>query len=367
MTGDSGSLWGRGSRPIALVLAVLVVVALLPGVVAADENRTGDTVVVEEGETIDDDLSASAGNVIVRGTVTGDLQAFAGNVIIRGEVRGDVESFAGNVRITGDVGGDVMAVGGNVEVGTNGTVGGTLEAAGGTVTIAGTVDSARLAAGTITVTETGTVEGDLRYDGTLTVADGGTVGGETIQDGSLSVGPELPTVPWLGTLFGLLMNFLLGALLLLALPAFSARVGEHGVDRPLRSGGLGLLAVIAAPIVFVLFAITIIGLPIAFAWLLLFLLLAWLGSVYGAFVVGVALLALTEIDSRWLALVVGLVVVALVTQVPLLGGLFGLLVFLIGLGALLGVMTGGYRRRRNDRRAGDATPTPDAGSDTGTT
>jgi len=357
----------RRARLLAVTLAALAVLALVPGLAAADENRTGDTVVVEAGETIDDDLSASAGNVIVRGTVTGDLQAFAGNVIITGEVRGDVEAFAGNVRVTGDVGGDVMAVGGNVFVGENATVGGTLEAAAGTVTIAGGVGDARLAAGSITVASTGTVDGDLRYDGTLTVADGGTVTGETVQDSSLTVGPQFPDVPWLGTLFGLLMNLLLGALLLLALPAFSARVGEYGVDRPLRSGGIGLLAVIAAPVVFVLFAITIVGLPIAFAWLLLFLLLAWLGSVYGAFVVGVALLALTEIDNRWLALVLGLVVVALVTQVPLLGGLFGLLVFLIGLGALLGVLTGGYRRRRSDRRAGDATPAPDAGRDSGTT
>ncbi|WP_135821715.1 bactofilin family protein [Halostella litorea] len=356
----------RRSHLLALTLAVLAVVAMVPGVAAAQENRTGDTVVVEAGETIDDDLSASAGNVIIRGTVTGDLRAFAGNVIVAGEVQGDVEAFSGNVRITGDVGGDVTAVGGNVFVGESGSVGGTLEAAAGTVTIAGSVGDARLAAGTITVASTGTVEGDLRYDGNLTVADGATVAGETIRDGSLDVGPQFPELPWLGTLFGFLMNLLLGALLLLALPTFSARVGEYGVDNTLRAGGIGLLAVVAAPIVFVLFLITIIGIPIAFAWLFAFLLLAWIGSVYGAFVVGVALLALTDMSSRWLALVVGLVVVALVTQVPLLGGLFGLLVFLIGLGALLGVLTGGYRRRRRDRRTGDTTPEPDADGGSGT-
>jgi len=348
----------RRSRLLALALAALAVVALVPGVAAAEENRTGDTVVVEAGETIDGDLSASAGNVIVRGTVTGDLQAFAGNVVIEGEVQGDVEAFAGNVRVTGDVGGDVMAVGGNVFVGESGTVGGTLEAAAGTVTIAGTVGDARVAAGTITVASSGAVEGDLRYDGDLTVAEGGIVAGETIRDTSLAVGPQVPELPWIGTALGFLTNLLLGALLLLLLPRFSARVGEYGVDHTLRSGGIGLLAVILAPVVFGLLVITVVGIPLALVWLVFVLFLWWVGSVYGAFVVGVGLLALTEIDGRWLALVLGLVVVALVTQVPYLGALFGLLVFLVGLGALLGVLTGGYRRRRRNRRADDATPRP---------
>lgn len=342
----------RRIRSLAAILAVLVALAALPGVVAA-EDRTGDTVVVEDGETVDGDLDAVGGNVIIRGTVTGDLRAFSGNVIIEGEVRGNVEAVGGNVRVAGDVGGDVTATGGNVVVAENATVAGAFEAAAGSVTVDGTVGEAQIGAGSIRVGPSAVVEGDLRYGGNLTVADGATIRGETIRDESIAAGPQLPTVPWAGTLYGFLTNLLLGALLLLLVPRFSSRVAAYGVDSPLRAGGIGLLALLLAPVIFVLLAITIVGIPIALLWLLAFLALAWIGSVYGAYLLGEGLLSLTEIDSRWLALVLGLVVVALVTQVPIVGGLFGLLVFLLGLGALVGVLYGGFRRRRRDRSVTD--------------
>ncbi|NHN46088.1 polymer-forming cytoskeletal protein [Halostella sp. JP-L12] len=336
----------RRSRYLAVALALIAVLATVPGIVAAQETRTGGTVVVGEGETVDGDLTASGGNVIVRGTVTGDLSAFSGNVIIEGEVGGDVSAFAGNVRIAGDVGGDVSAFGGTVVVEENASVGGQLAAAAGTVTIDGTVGSAEVAADTVALGSTAVVEGDLRYDGNLTAAEGSAVRGETVRDDDISPGPQVPNFEWAGTVFGFLVNLLLGAILLFVLPTFSTRLGEYGVDNPLRAGGIGVLALVAAPVLFLLFAITIVGIPIALAWLFLFLLLAWIGSVYGAFLVGVVLLSAADVRNRWLALVLGLVVVAVATQAPYVGGLIGLLVFLLGLGSLFGLVAGDYRRRR---------------------
>ncbi|WP_323191371.1 polymer-forming cytoskeletal protein [Halostella sp. PRR32] len=345
----------RSRSAPAAVLALLVVLALLPGVAVAQETRSGDTVVVSADETVGGDLAAAGGTVIVRGTVTGDLTVAGGNVIIEGEVQGNVEAFSGNVRIAGDVGGDVTAAGGNVVIAENGTVSGTLEAAAGSVTVDGTVGAAEIASGSITLGSTAVVQSDLRYDGELTVAEGATIGGETIRDASIAPGPQPPRFAWAGTVYGFLTNLLLGALLLALLPSFSARVAGYGLNNPFRAGGFGLATLLIAPVLFVLLLVTIVGIPLAFVWLFLFLFLAWVGSVYGAYVVGEGLLSLTEIANRWLALVVGLVVVALVTQVPIAGGLFGLLVFLVGLGAFVGVLVGGYRRRR---RGGAATDDP---------
>lgn len=333
----------RRSRYLAVALALIAVLATVPGIVAAQETRTGGTVVVDEGETVDGDLTASGGNVIVRGTVTGDLSAFSGNVIIEGEVGGDVSAFGGTVMVE-----------------ENATVGGRLAAAAGTVTIDGTVGSAEVAADTVALGPTAVVEGDLRYDGNLTAAAGATVRGETVRDGDISPGPQVPNFEWAGTVYGFLVNLLLGAILLFVLPTFSTRVGEYGVKNPLRAGGVGVLALVAAPVLFLLLAITVVGIPIALAWLFLFLLLAWTGSVYGAFLVGVVLLSAADVRNRWLALVLGLVVVAVATQTPYVGGLIGLLVFLLGLGSLFGVVAGDYRRRRGrpDARASSAVSEP---------
>jgi len=65
-------------------LTLLVLVALLASLpaVAAAETRSGGTVVVDEDETVDDDLEAFAGSVVVRGTIDGDLTTAGGDVRI---------------------------------------------------------------------------------------------------------------------------------------------------------------------------------------------------------------------------------------------------------------------------------------------
>jgi hypothetical protein len=98
-----------------------------------------------------------------------------------------------------------------------------------------------------------------------------------------------------------------------------------------------------------LFANTVVGIPLALAWLFPFVLLAWIG--YGTCILGVVLLSAASVDSRWLALVLGLVVVAVATQTLYVGGL---LVFLLGLGSLFGVIAGDYRQRRSRTGVGSS-------------
>jgi len=101
-----------------------------------------------------------------------------------------------------------------------------------------------------------------------------------------------------------------------------------------------------------LFANTVVGIPLALAWLFPFVLLAWIG--YGTCILGVVPLSAASVDSRWLALVLGLVVVAAATQAPYVGGLIGPLVFLLWLGSLFGVIAGDYRQRRSRTGVGSS-------------
>lgn len=338
-------------KRLVALFAALVVLAAVPAPVAADETRSGDTVVVEAGETVNDDLTAFGGTVIVRGTVDGDLTAFAGDVLVEGQVNGDVTGFAGNVRIDGNVTGGVDAVAGNVIVGEGASVGGQLEAAAGNVRIEGEVrQDVRVGAGTITLGPNAVVGGDFVYDGDLDRAEGAQIAGEVRQEPNvgLDLGFTGPLVPnWVGWIYGFLVNLVLGAVVLLVFPRFSSGIADRATADPLRSAGVGLLVFVGVPILLALLFVSLVGIPLGLLGTLLYALLLWLGYVYGAFAVGVWIIRKVGTGDRWLALFVGLLLAGLVGLVPILGGIVQFLVLLLGLGALGLGGRSRYQRRRD--------------------
>lgn len=337
-------------RSLALVVTALLLLSAVPGVVAAGD-RAGGTVVVAQGETIDGDLDAFGGTVVVRGTVDGDLVAFGGDVRVEGEVTGDVDAVAGNVWVAGNVGGDVDAAAGNVYVRPGADIGGRLAAAAGNIVVAGAVHgNANLAGGAITLAETATIDGNVEYaaDADGFTDRGATVGGTVTRVEDLDAGPWAgPIVPgWALAVYGFLVNLLLGAVLLLAFPASSAAVAERVASDPLRTGGAGLVTVVAVPLLVVALAITVVGIPFALVGALGFALLLWVALVYGRFALGVWLVSLADTENRWLALLVGLLVGGLLALVPWLGGLVTVVLVLLGLGAVVALGYAGYRGRR---------------------
>lgn len=326
---------------------MLLVGALVPGLATA-QTGGGQSVIVEEGTTVSS-VDAVAGSVIVRGTVTGDVSAAAGNVLIVGTVEGDVNAATGNLRIPGTVEGDVSAGAGNVHLEEGGVIGGNFQAGAGNVQIDGRIDGdATIGAETIILGENAAIAGSLTYDGNL----GGNydaVAGDITHDSSLGGGPTdfqpVGTVAF--AFYAFLVNLVLGALLLAALPRFSASVADRVTTDPLRSGLVGLGVVIGVPLLLVLLLVTVVGIPLSLAGMVAFALVAWVALVYGRFAVGSWLLSLADADNRWLALVLGLLLGAILSLVPFIGGLLNAVIFLLGLGALVAVLYEGFQRRRS--------------------
>ncbi|MXV62972.1 cell shape determination protein CcmA [Natronorubrum sp. JWXQ-INN-674] len=340
---------GRTRTTIVVALLVVLVVGTVPATVAAQaETRTGGTVVVEEGETIDS-LEAFAGTVIVEGTVTGDVSAVAGDIRIAGDVGGDLEAAGGSLTIDGTVDGDVEAAAGSVTITDGATISGDVAAGAGTVTVDGTLEGdATIGAETIQLGDDAAVAGDLRYGGTLE-GNTGAVAGEIQQDSSIGfdLTPTVqPIASWLFSAYVLALNLVLGAALLALFPRFSDGVANRVATDPVRSGLAGLGVLVGIPILLVATAITVVGIPFSVIGAFAFALVVWIGIVYGRFAVAAWLLSAVDVENRWLALVVGLVGGALLAQVPYLGGLLNLLVFLLGLGALA---VGLYSHRRSLR------------------
>lgn len=338
-----------------LFVAVLLVVASAPGLALAQEAssqsqiRTGGTVVVGPAETVAGDLEVTGGTVLIDGTVQGDLTATGGNVVVAGTVAGDVVATGGSVAIEGTVGGNVAALGGAIVLREGATVDGRFEAVAGDVRIDGAIlGDAVVAADTIAVGDAASVGGALEYNrdaSSFSAAPGATIAGGAVavQDPAFTGFPDgvpfggggfAPVIPsWVGAVYGFFANLLLGVVLLAVAPGLGRRVAGVGTTDTLRAGGVGLLALLAVPVLLIAAAITIVGIPLSLAGFVVFLATLWVASVYGAFVVGTRLLGYADRDNRWLALLVGLLIVGLVGAVPLVGGLVGFLVLLLGLGA----------------------------------
>ncbi len=358
-----------GKTATALTRLVLVAVLLTgtAGVAAAQSTQAGGSVVVSEGETVDD-LRAAGGTVVVRGTVDGDLRGYAGTVIVEesGVVTGDVQASAGSVVVRGTVEGDLEGAAGSVSITPQGTVGGDVSVAAGDLTVAGTVEgNVKAAVQRLELAETASVGGSVQYssDAELDRAEGATVSGQVSAVDNLSVdsgagdflsGPA-------GLLFGVygvVATLVVGAALLVAVPEFAGSVATEVREHTLRSGGAGLGGLVGIPIGLAVVAITIVGAPLALLGLMAFGLLVFTGAALAEYAAGVWALSYTDVESRWAALVVGVVVVGVLSRLPFVGTLVNLVVFLFGFGAVLVLLSRRYRRYRAGTSGGAGPASP---------
>jgi len=166
-----------------IVLAGLVVAAsqLGPtGMANAAQFRSGDKVVVDADEIVEEDLYVCAGEVIVDGRIRGDLVVFAGHITVNGLIEGDLNAVGQTVLLTGavdddiritglvlklasgaDVVDDVIASGFAFEAEDDTTVGGELKYAGYQAKLAGSV-SEGITAATAHCELSGAAAGDVR-------------------------------------------------------------------------------------------------------------------------------------------------------------------------------------------------------------
>jgi cytoskeletal protein CcmA (bactofilin family) len=143
-------------------LSVFALVALsalaLASPAYAFDGRSGEKIVIESNEVINDDLYVTAGEFVLDGTVNGDLIALGQTITINGTVEGDVMAagqtvvvngtITGAVRMAGSVlllsqtasvEGDIIGAGYSLEVQEGSVIGQDIVFAGGQILLAGEV------------------------------------------------------------------------------------------------------------------------------------------------------------------------------------------------------------------------------------
>jgi hypothetical protein len=288
----------------------------------------------------------------ISSTIAQDLYAAGANVRVAGTVRNSARIAAGHVAVlpSASIDGGASLAGGRVSI--DGHVGRYVSVAAGRTEVNGRIDGdLTVASGDLSLGPKAVVQGRIDYRGRhpAQIAPGAQVLG----------GIEQSLVqPWAGGPIGLGLAWaagwiVAGALLLTAAPRVTRRITLAMRDKPLASPLLGIALMIATPIVVVVLAATLVGLPLGLLWALAFVLLVPLGYLATAAALGDRLVerrghpAAAKTWRRALAMALALLVLTALLWVPYVGWLIGLLTVPFGIGAMLIA----FRRARRDAAA----------------
>ncbi len=216
-----------------------------------DIIRIGEDYTLESGETLNGSLIVIGGNADVQedSSITRDVVLIGGNLTIDGDTGGAVVIIGGNVTISGSTGKEVVVIGGQ-----------------------------------LLLTETAVVNGDVvTIGGQVTKEPGAEVTGNIVNNAPLVDIPDVPGAPnvpnppntpnidlgfnpfWeVANVIGRAVAIAaIGMLLALFLQPQMERVGDTIIRQPLLAGSFGLLTLVAAPIVLIILAVTLILIPVA--------------------------------------------------------------------------------------------------------
>lgn len=297
------------------LLAVLIALAV-PGVALAQDDNNDRTIVggsftLASGESLRD-LTIIGGDVrLEAGSTVRHVTILGGSLAANGSVQRDIDAYGGSVRLGAEavVRGDVNVVGGSFN----------------------RIEGARVEGQVIT--------GDAPFNFTVPTLP-------RIVEGDIpwvpyywnSADTFLTQIWWLfAQAIGLTA---LAMLVILFAPRLTERVAAASVARPWEAGGLGLLIAILTPPLLIGFAITIIGIPVMLALIVVVGVVLTFGWIAVGLEVGRRLEA--ALNQHWPNVVdagVGTFLLALVANavglVPCVGWLVPTIVGFLGMGGVI--------------------------------
>lgn len=368
---------------------------LLPFTASAYAVKTADSVYVPKTETIEGNLYAAGANVTVEGKVNGDVICAGQAINISGEVAGDVICAGQTINITGNVGGSVRAAGNSINI--NGKVSRNVMAFGAAVLLSGSSNvgwDALVAGANIDIL--GKIAGDLHGAGAnfnlagevgknvslkidnrvkaekpglafkengsgLKIGPGAVINGElkytSGQDAAIDakavikgkVTHNLPAVTakksglanlgwWWGRLISLFSALVIGLVLISFWREQIIKTTDLMLKKAGASFGWGVLVLLLTPIAAVILLVTIIGIPLSFILMALWLIALYLSKIFVGILIGRSLLSnywAKQKDSLILAMIFGIIIAYIIFALPFIGWILALLAMLWGLGGIL--------------------------------
>lgn len=343
----------------------------MSGEFSEDMMLAGSTVKFEG--TLWGDLLVAARTLTFDGIVDGNINAAAQRITINGEICRSLRVGAEAININSKIDGDVVAFGSEITIASDTYLARDLAVFGSEALIDGEIGSdAYIHGGIITIG--GKIHGNLKcYGGKISLAPGAVVMGdfEYESQDKARISPEAqilgetrwkkstddrksgglagwvpPPSGWIWSLI-----FLGGSIILGVIAIVARRDGVQLAAREIRSNGavagiLGLAIVIFTPLILVLTAVTIVGVPAALAGLTVYGLLFLFGKIIAGIAIGMIILGWWRREGKislgW-SLVIGMILLALLYKIPFFGWFIYLLAWAVGVGAMTLVF---FRRRR---------------------
>lgn len=371
------ALYFRKSRLISFSVLLTVIVVGMPQEANAVERQSGDFVLGSE-ETIKDTLVFIGETLSVDGNIEGDLIALGSRIVINGDVKGNLVVMGESVTVSGEITGTTINVGQSIELAgaiiqgdfwgagrsvrlnKEARVSGNAIMAGETTSVAG-----HIGRDFVTAAETADFSGQVGEDvmafgpkllllgdavirGDLTVhshgedslqqSSGATIGGDVIFNTREYDGKSRNRYATAGFYGGqflrLVAAFIVGYILFVLFPRMREVSLSSGIDG-LTTAGVGLLALVSAPVILLLLALTVVGLPLTMLGMFIWLAVLYLAKILVAWLIGVMLIADKD-DERSVAATVlaGIAIVIVMINLPFVGGFFNLVLTVIGFGMM---------------------------------
>ncbi len=369
------------SKKLFLKLAVFGIIALvLPlSAVKAYDVRSGDSVYIPKDQVITGNFYAAGSNLTIDGQVRGDVICAGQNVVINGKVDGDVICAAQSLNINGEVNGNVRVAGNNVsldgvvarnvnilsataiisantKIGRDillavdksefrGVVGGSIHGVANSLLIAGQVgeninvkigETGKTASG-LSIVAGSKVSGSVTYSGSKE-ADiiKENVSGQIVRQAAEKPKNNLFLAYALSQFYSIFSALLVGLLIVSLWRKTTLKITDRITNDHWASIGWGFVLLFVVPIICVLLALTIIGLPLALILAGLWLLANFACKILTAIFIGRFIfrkLRQKESEKLVLEMTVGVVVCWFIFSIPVLGWIASLWALCMGFGA----------------------------------
>jgi cytoskeletal protein CcmA (bactofilin family) len=345
---------------------------------------------VRPGTAVEGDFVAAGGSVVVDQPVKGDVTIAGGSVSVRAPVGDDVRAAGGDVTIESTITGELFAAGGNIALGKGSRIANAATLYAGNVTVDGKIDGplkvgaqkvaingevsgdVRLYAEKIELGPTARIIGTLQYpisaelkksegaavSGAITRAMPGAARDENNATREWHRSMQSANPMWAGSIFTFVALLACAAVLLLVFPTFSDDASNTVRNSPGQAAALGFASLLLVPVLAGMLFITILGIPLGMALLMLYPALLLVGYVVGVrYIARRAEIAMRKETSTSFAVSIGffalaLLLMMLIARLPFVGPLALIVITIIGTGACI--------LELNRRRKGGSGMTPPA-------
>lgn len=369
-----------------LISGMALSLAAIP--VLAFDARAGDSVTVDAGDVVNEDMYLAGQTVVSNAVVNGDVFAAGQTVTIGGSVANGltvagqtimvnadvshgIRAAGTNIAVAGDVGRDLLAAGATVTVHESSVIGGDLLLGAGTAVLRGDVGG-ELWGGAEELTIEGTITGNVNVKvGTLVIKPGASIGGnltytgrqeaaipagvvkgsvqftQRVDDrsgkdggkGLKALAPLALFADFTWKVISYLMVFLTGLVLIAMAPRRMAGAASAIRTDTGPVAGYGAIALFVTPIAALVVCLTVIGLPLGIITLLLWSILLYLSQLPVGLLIGHLVLGRNRpLETKGFmigCLALGLLLLWLLKAIPVVGFFVWLASALFGLGAFV--------------------------------